>query len=91
MQAQAELHFARGEIREATMLAAAIRQRYPREADITRTQWMRPWMLSLLLARNTGDTAAQTQLAAELGDLGDIPPLSHCLAKPDETNCLAVP
>ena len=91
MQAQAELHFARGEIREATMLAAAIRQRYPREADITRTQWMRPWMLSLLLARNTGDTAAQTRLAAELGDLGDIPPLSHCLAKPDETNCLAVP
>ncbi|WP_027079044.1 serine/threonine protein kinase [Luteimonas mephitis] len=94
MQAQAELHFARGEIREATMLAAAIRQRWPREADITRTQWMRPWMLSLLLARNAGDTSAQTRLAAELGDLGDLGDnsfLSHCLAKPDETNCLAVP
>ncbi|MFZ7095979.1 protein kinase domain-containing protein [Luteimonas dalianensis] len=91
MQAQAELHFARGEISEATGLAAGIRQSHPAETDITRTQWMRPWMLSLLLARRSGDAAAQMELAAALGDLGDTPPLSHCLALPNEANCLAVP
>ncbi|GAA3914844.1 serine/threonine protein kinase [Luteimonas lutimaris] len=91
MQAQAELHFARGERQEAGRLAAALRQRYPAETDVTRFQWMRPWMLSLLLARNAGDAAAQAELVAELGDLGNRPPLSHCLARPDEATCLAVP
>ncbi|MGH8072542.1 MAG: serine/threonine protein kinase [Lysobacter sp.] len=90
-QAQLELHFARGEIQEATSLAVALRQSYTAETDITRTQWMRPWMLSLLLARNAGDSAARAKMAAELGDLGDTPPLSHCLANPNETTCLAIP
>lgn len=91
MQAQAELHFARGEFQQAARLAATIRQSYPAEADVTRTQWMRPWMLSLLLAHSAGDTTAQTELVAELGDFGARPPLSHCLASPDEMTCLAVP
>jgi len=91
MQAQAELHFARGQDREAARLASEIRQRYPAGADVTRTQWMRPWMLSLLLARSAGDAAAEAGLAAELGDLGARWPLSRCLARPDETNCLAIP
>ncbi|MFC3716625.1 serine/threonine protein kinase [Luteimonas soli] len=91
MQAQAELHFARGRRKEAARLAADIRQSYPAETDITRTQWMRPWMLSLLLARTAGDSAGEAELVAELGDLGARLPLSGCLARPDETSCLAVP
>lgn len=94
MQAQAELHFARSETEEAARLAATIRQRYPPEADVSRTQWMRPWMLSLLLAHNAADAATQAELASGLGALGPLSakaPLSHCFANPNESTCLAVP
>ena len=91
MQAQAELLFARGQAGEAARLAAQIRQRYPPEADLTRTQWMRPWMLSLLLARKAGDAEAEAELAIALGRLGEVPPLAQCLASPVESTCLAVP
>lgn len=53
--------------------------------------WMRPWMLSLLLADTLDDDAMRDGLAAELGDSGARPPLSHCLAAPNATNCLALP
>src|SRR5690606_5841014 len=49
-QAQAELHFMRAEFEEAGKLAAALRERHPPVSR--RGIWMRPWMLSLLLAHN---------------------------------------
>src|SRR5690606_28043025 len=48
IQARAELHVARGEHAKAAEIAAGLRQAAPpREEDL---HWMRPWMLSLLLA-----------------------------------------
>ena len=92
MQAQAELHFARGQLVQAAGLTAAIRERYPPEADASRFQWMRAWMLSLLMARSAGDAASEAALVTALGGLGELPaPLARCLAHPDEANCLVVP
>src|SRR3546814_20414559 len=91
MQAQAALHFARGQTREAARLAADLRQRYPAETDLTRTQWMRPWMLSLLLARKAGDATAEAEPAVELGELGSGPPLSLCHPRPAENNLPRAP
>lgn len=88
-QAQAELHLARGEIGEAARLAADMRKtRLPTADD---RHWMRPWMLSLLLAHRSGPPEAVAALASALGEHASTPPLSHCLALPNEANCLALP
>src|SRR3546814_413436 len=87
-QAQAELHFLRAEFEEAGSLAAALRERHPPLSR--RGIWMRPWMLSLLLAHSTGDTAAEAALAAELDGFANKLPLSRCLATPNEVDCLAI-
>ena len=88
-QALAELHFTRGEFEEASRLVAALREDRPPEADDR--YWMRPWMLSLLLADTLDDAAMRSGLVAELGDFAAQPPLSDCLATPNATNCLALP
>ena len=88
-QARAELHAARGELREAARLAAEMRKtRRPEAGD---RYWMRPWMLSMLLAYETGDAVAKATLLAELGEFSKMAPLSHCLATPDKARCLVLP
>ncbi|MGN7726298.1 serine/threonine protein kinase [Luteimonas sp. 22616] len=87
--AQAEVLIARGRLGEAGELADTLRSaKGNRGPD---NNWMRPWMLSMLLARNAGNTATETGLVAELGGFANKPPLSHCLATPNEANCLALP
>lgn len=88
-QARAELHFARGEFNDAARLAAETRKARPPEAEDR--YWMRPWMLSLLLAHDMRDATAKASLVAELGEFAQRPPLSHCLATPNEANCLVLP
>src|SRR3546814_8614730 len=80
-QAQAELHFLRAEFEEAGSLAAALRERHP---PLSRRRiWMRPWMLSLLLAHSTGDTAAERseEHTSELQSLMRISYDVFCLNK----------
>ncbi len=88
-QARAEFHFVRSEFEQAQALAAGLRARFPPDA-VTRT-WMRPWMLSMLLAHDMGDAATKTTLLAELGESAQLAPLSHCLARPGKANCLVLP
>ena len=88
-QALAELHFASGELDEATRILVALRENRPPEPDDR--YWMRPWMLSLLLADTRNDAAMWDSLVTELGDYVAQPPLSRCLATPNESNCLALP
>jgi len=90
-QAQAELHFKRGRMQEAARLATDMRKRYPPTRLAIRRDRLRPWMLSWLLAQRTGDAEARSELIAELADVRDLPPLSHCLASPGEQTCLAIP
>lgn len=88
LQARAELHFARGESAKARTLSTQLRERFPPDV-VTRT-WMRPWMLSLLLAHDMDDEATKATLIAGLGDFAQQMPLAQCLAKPDEANCLVI-
>ncbi|QOW24910.1 serine/threonine-protein kinase [Lysobacter sp. H23M47] len=88
-QAQAELHLVRGRFTDAARLAAGMREERPPAADDR--YWMRPWMLSLLLAHRTGDTQSREMLVAGLGDFAATPTLSQCLERPTEVNCLALP
>ena len=89
MQAHAELARAEGDRATASATAVDLRARHPPKAG---TQaWMRPWMLSLLLAHEAGDADARALLVAALGEHAARAPLSHCLARPDRTSCLAFP
>ncbi|WP_132998938.1 serine/threonine-protein kinase [Luteimonas arsenica] len=88
-QAFAELHLARGQLAEAGRIAEELREAGPPEADDR--YWMRPWMLSLLLAHREGREDAFASLVAALGEHAAMEPLSHCLAAPDEARCLAFP
>jgi len=87
-QARAEWLFAGGDGAASALLAQLRAQHAP--ADNQR-EWMRPWMLSVLLAHDGADAAMSTALRAELGRFADVAPLSHCLARPDRTSCLALP
>ena len=89
VQGLAELHLARGEYAAAGRLAAELRESRPPEADDR--YWMRPWMLSLLLAHREGRQDALADLVASLGGHAATAPLSECLAAPDEARCLAFP
>lgn len=88
-QARAELHFSRGELAHAANIAAGLRRDRPPEADDR--YWMRPWMLSILLAGETGDTGLVADLEQELGGFAASPPLSMCLQHPSREHCLALP
>ncbi|MGY1426589.1 protein kinase domain-containing protein [Lysobacter sp. A289] len=87
--AEAEVRMAQGKLEEATELAEGLRQRVKRGLD---NSWMRPWMLSLLLANKTGDVEAGATLAADAAAfIDDAPPVAQCLAATTEANCLALP
>lgn len=88
-QARAELHFARGELDDAARVAREARINRPPEAEDR--YWMRPWMLSLLLAREMGDVETASELAAVLQEFAHVEPLSQCLAQPSEATCLTLP
>lgn len=89
LQARAEWLAATHEHATATTLLGKLRNKHAPD-DIGR-EWMRPWMLSLLLAHDMGDVATRNTLTAELGSFAQQAPLSHCLATPDKTNCLVLP
>ncbi|MGY0650805.1 protein kinase domain-containing protein [Luteimonas sp. A537] len=87
--AEAEVRMAQGKLREAGALAAGLRESVRRGLD---NSWMRPWMLSMLLAKKTADADALAALATEAAAfLDDAPPIARCLAEPVETHCLALP
>ncbi len=89
MQAVAELHFVRGEFAEAGRLLVDMRERF--KPTVSSRMWMRPWMLSILLARQSGDAALPGNLLAPLAAHASVPPLSQCLATPTQATCLALP
>jgi len=88
-QAFAELHFARGELDDAARLLAMLRASRPPEAGDR--YWMRPWMLSLLLAHTRNDSTMRNDLLASLGDFAQRSPLKECLANPGKASCLVLP
>ncbi len=88
-QAFAELDYARGDHTSAARRAAALRASNP--PDPEGRYWMRPWMLSLLLAHATGDERAHDALVAELGQQAQRPPLAACIAAPADASCLVLP
>src|SRR3546814_10227634 len=47
---------------------ADLRNEYPPKDN--HREWMRPWMLSLLVAQQAGDTAMLATLADQLGEIG---------------------
>ena len=83
-QALAALHFIRGELKDAARVTTALRGNSPSRAIAS---WMRPWMLSLLLADVTGDAAMRADLVAGLGDFVQQAPLSA--ASPGRTRPMA--
>ena len=87
--AQAERHVLGGNPAEAAQLLAGLRSELP-PVSLAR-DWQRPWMLSLLLARDTGDAAATTELLAGLGDFAGVTPLAHCVAATNRARCTALP
>lgn len=89
VMAQAELHRTQGEPGEALRLAADLREQHP-PSERSR-KWMRPWMLSLLLARETGDDALAASLRAALEEHPARPPLAGCLDSASEASCLRFP
>lgn len=87
--AQAERHVLGGRSAEAAQLLADLRNDHP-PGNLAR-DWQRPWMLSLLLARDTGDAAAETKLLTDLGDFAAVTPLAHCVAATNRARCTALP
>ena len=88
-QARAEHLLVAGEREVARTMLAELRSGHPPREN--HREWMRPWMLSLLLAETLEDADMRRSLVAELGDFAAQAPLSRCLAAPNETNCLALP
>src|SRR5690606_11748118 len=88
-QALAELDYARGDQASAAARLAQLRESRPPEDEDR--YWMRPWMLSLLLAQANGDADGRGQLVAALGEFAQHEPLSHCVADPREATCLVLP
>src|SRR3546814_20487558 len=81
-QARAERLLVAGDHAAAGEALADLRDKYPPREN--HREWMRPWMLSLLLAQQAGDTATLAELAGQLGDHAGTAPLSPCLARSDE-------
>ncbi len=87
--AQAEVLIAQGKLREAAERTDTLRRAKGRRGPDN--NWMRPLMLSMLLARRAGDSVAETALASEAADFAQLPPAAPCFANPTEANCLALP
>lgn len=87
--AQAESLLASGDASGANALLGPLRDAHPPQQH--QREWMRPWMLSLLATRATGDAAGQAGLQRELRAFSAVEPLSRCLADPGEAHCMALP
>jgi len=88
-QAHAERLLVTGDHVAAGEALADLRDKYPPREN--HREWMRPWMLSLLLAQQAGDTGTLARLTDQLGVHADTSPLSQCLATPREATCFALP
>ena len=88
-QARAEWLAASGDAAGAAVLLDALRGEHAPEEN--EREWMRPWMLSLLLAHDLGDTTMSAALDAGLGDFVQVEPLARCRSEPSEAHCFALP
>ena len=88
-QARAERLLAAKDHDAAGAALADLRDKYPPKAH--HREWMRPWMLSLLLARRQDDPAGEAALVGKLEKFADTAPLSQCLASLGEAQCMALP
>ena len=89
LQADVELQYALGDLERAARLASEARREAP--PGMRNPTWVRPWMLSLLLAHEMRDAELFVALSRELAEFRETTPLSQCLAAPGETTCLALP
>ncbi|MGY0504998.1 protein kinase domain-containing protein [Luteimonas sp. e5] len=87
--ARAEWLHAHGRHQDAAAISNKLREELPRSPVVR--QWIRPWMLSALLAHESGDHEAGQRLAAELGEHATLAPVSACLGTPDAASCLGFP
>lgn len=88
-QASAERSRMAGDHQAAGRVLADLRKAYPPKEN--HREWMRPWMLSALLAHETGDHEAGQRMLAELGEHASLAPVSTCVAAPDAASCLGFP
>src|SRR3546814_5081674 len=72
-QARAERLLVAGDHAAAGEALADLRDKYPPREN--HREWMRPWMLSLLLAQQAGDTATLAEPAGPLGAHAGTAPL----------------
>ena len=89
LQARAEWLVATGKVAAAGPLLEALRGEHA--PDTIHREWMRPWMLSVLLAHQAGTPDAMAALASGLGTHAHTGPLSRCLTEPTRGHCLALP
>jgi tetratricopeptide (TPR) repeat protein len=89
MQAHAELALSVGDDAAANALATRMRERNPPSPG--RRSWMRPWMVSVLLAHRQGDEEILASLRTDLAAYSSAAPMSQCLARPGAATCLALP
>jgi len=88
LQARAEWLMETGDHAAAAAVLDSLRAKY---APNGQREWMRPWMLSLLLADIRHDAAMHDDLLTRLGDFARQSPLKECLATPGKSRCLALP
>ena len=89
LQARAELLVFNGDASSAKPLLEELRNSLSPQAH--QRDWMRPWMLSLLLAHDSGDDDMRSALERDLVAFADVAPISHCIADPGRADCLALP
>lgn len=86
--AQAELDFYRGRLAESARLLAGLRASNP--PDTRFRQWLRPWMLSLWVARQSGGVDQESGIRSALAQYPGSEAQSPCFAIPTEEACLAI-
>ena len=89
LQARAELLVSNGSASSAKPLLEELRSTLGPQAH--QRDWMRPWMLSVLLAHRLGDDDMRSALERDLAAFTDVAPLSHCIADPNRASCLVLP
>lgn len=89
-QALAELHFFRGDFQRSARLLTAMRNKYTPEQ--TSREWMRPWMLSLLMSRESGQPNP-ADLVQTLAEYRTDSTIARCVDEFDTSGkpCLALP
>ncbi|WP_105102012.1 protein kinase domain-containing protein [Microbulbifer pacificus] len=90
-QARAELYLSDGELERSARILSSLRERYAPEQASRR--WMRPWMLSLVLARRLSQENPEgvTQAMVAFGRDSTIAQCADAADGSDTASCLAFP